>query len=247
MGCVSKGWKLGFGIPLLLLGLVLVGSGGLMLSFIGADGRLTSPAFHAASEGVAIVADDIQIENLPGARDTFTGLQATVELDITSTGGDLFIGVAPAEDAMSYLRDAPIDVVSDFDPFDVRTRPIRGRGQVEPPSSQDFWVASTEGGRPFSWELLPGEWWLVVMNPDGSAGVDVGGTASIDVPVLGAAVAGLLVFGLATLAGGLIFVISATRTAPRARPGTPPPPPPSGLGGRPAPPRPDAIGWRDPR
>lgn len=239
---MSKGWKLGIGIPLLLLGLVLAGSTGLALSFFGADGRLTSPAFHAATEGVAIVADDIQIDDLPGARDTFTQLQATVELDLSGVSGDIFIGVAPAADARAYLRDAPIDVVSDFDPFALRTRPVRGRANVERPGSQDFWVASTDGGRPLTWDLVPGDWWLVVMNVDGSAGVDVGGTASVEVPVLGAALAVLLVVGLAMLAGGLIFVVSAARTGARTRAGTPPPPPPPTVGGRPAPPRPDSLG-----
>ncbi len=166
-------------------------------------------------------------------------------MDLTSAGGELFVGIAPAGEARAYLDGAPIAAVTHLDPIGLRTRDVPGSGRVEPPGSQDIWVVSTEGSRPLSWTLLPGNWWLVVMNADGSAGVDVAGTASIHVPVLGTVVVVLLVVGLALLAGGLGFVISGTRATPRARRGASPPPPPpaSGLGGAAAPPpRPDAFG-----
>jgi len=242
---VSRGWKLGIGIPMLLIGLVLAASMGLVLSFFGPGGRLRSPELRASSDGVAIVADDIKLDGFPDARETFTQLQATVEVDLTSVEGDLFIGVAPAAEARSYLEGAPIAIVTELVPFGLRTRDVPGDGGVGAPGSRDIWVASSEGGRPLSWTLLPGDWWLVVMNADGSAGVDVTGTASIHAPVLGTVVLVLLIVGLGLLAGGLGFVISGTRATPRAKRGAPPPPPPpaAGLGGGVTPPpRPDAFG-----
>jgi hypothetical protein len=238
---MSKGWKLGIGIPLLLLGLVLAGTMGLVLSFLGTDGRFTSPELRAAGDGVAIVAEDIRFEDLPEARETFTQLQGTIRVDLRSANGDIFVGIAPAAEAEEYLDGAAIDVVTDLEPLGVRTRTIAGKGDVEPPGAQDIWVVSTDSERPLEWTLLPGDWWLVVMNVDGSAGVTVAGTAAVEVPVVGAVVIVLLVVGLALLAGGLGFIISATRSRPRVHAATPAPPPPV-VGGRPAPPRPDAFG-----
>jgi hypothetical protein len=237
---MSKGWKLGIGIPLLLLGLLLAGSMGLVLSFLGTEGRFTSPELRAAGDGVAIVAEDIRFEDLPEARETFTQLQATIRVDLRSANGDIFVGIAPATEAEEYLDGAAIDVVTDLEPLGVRTRTIAGKGDVEPPGAQDIWVVSTDSERPLEWTLLPGDWWLVVMNVDGSAGVDVAGTAGVEVPVVGAVVIALLIVGLALLAGGLGFIISATRTRPPVHAATPAPPPI--VGGRPAPPRPDAFG-----
>lgn len=238
---MSRGWKLGIGIPLLLLGLLLAGSMGLVLSFLGTDGRFTSPELRAVGPGVAIVAEDIRFEDLPDARETFTQLQATIRIDLRSANGDVFVGIAPATEAEEYLDGAAIDVVTDLEPFGVRTRTVPGTGDVEPPGAQDIWVVSTDSERPLEWTLLPGDWWLVVMNVDGSAGVDVAGTAAVEVPVVGAIAIGLLIVGLALLAGGLGFVISAARTQRRVLAAAPAPPPPV-VGGRPAPPRPDAFG-----
>ena len=239
---MSKGWKLGIGIPLLLIGLVLASSMGLVLAIFGSDGKLSTPGFRANGTGVAIVADDLRIDDLPDARETFTQLQATVQVDLSSAGEDVFVGVAPAAQAQAYLEGAPIDVVTDLDAPEIRTRPVRGRGRVAPPGSQDIWVATAEDGRPLEWTLLPGEWWLVVMNADGSPGIDVSGTAAVEVPVLGAFVVAVLIVGLALMAGGLAFVISAIRMGSRTRRDAPPPPPPPSTSGRSAPPRPDAYG-----
>jgi hypothetical protein len=240
---VARGLKLGIGIPLVLLGLVLAAGVGLALSLFGPDGRLSSPEVRGRSDGVAIVMEDIHIDGVPRAMDTFTQLQATAELDLTSPGGDVFVGIAPAAEARAYLKGAPIDVVTDVDvhggPVELRTRSIRGRGDVAPPASQDFWIASTQGEHRISWTLVPGDWWLVVMNADGSRGVDVAGTASIDVPFLAGVMWGLLIVGVAMLAGGIALIVSATR-APRAQARAIPAPPATPAGGG-APPRPDPI------
>lgn len=244
---MPKGLKLVVGIPLLLIGMLMAAGMGLVLSLLGVDGRLSSPELRASSQGVAIVADDIPLDEFPEARDAFTQLQAMVELDFGSGSGSgsdgIFLGIAPASQARDYLEDAPIDRVTDFDPFGIAQTASRpGSGDVGPPGAQDFWVTTSEGGRPLSWTLLPGEWWLVVMNADGSAGVEVAGTASVHVPALTVVVVIFLIVGLGLLAGGIFFVISATRMHPRIRRDAPPPPPPPLVGSRVAPPRPDAFG-----
>ena len=237
---MSRGWKLGIGIPLALIGLIVAASMGLVLSLFGPDGRLSSPELHASTEGVALVVEDIHIDALPDARETFTQLQARAELEVED--GNIFMGIAPESEARVYLEGARIDVVTEIAFGDVQTQTVKGKGSVEPPGSQDIWVVSTEGDQPLSWTLIPGAWWLVVMNADGSSGVDVTGVASIDIPLLAGFAWVILVVGLGMLAGGVALMISGARTPRKGDVGAPPPPPPTGVARGAPPPRPDTFG-----
>jgi hypothetical protein len=69
-----------------------------------------------------------------------------------------------------------------------------------------------------TWKVRDGDWSVVVMNADGSAGVDAGVRAGADVPFLGPA-------GWITLGGGLVLLAGAggllylgIRKPPRTRP-----------------------------
>lgn len=218
-----------------------------MLAIFGLDGRLHLDGLRASSRGVAILADDLQLRDFPDARDAFIELRAVVEVGVHSSSGEIFVGIGRADDVAGYLEGAPIDRVQDLDPIQIDLRQVPGTGSVARPGSQDFWAESVEGAgaQTLSWRLERGTWSLVVMNADGSRGIDVTADAAIDVPLLGRTALVLLVAGLALLAGGLAFVISGTRT-PRKRNASQPPAPPGAPAHAPpaaaTPPRPDAFG-----
>lgn len=115
----------------------------------------------------------------------------------------LFVGIAPTRQVRDYLRGSDHELVRDvsFDPFraDYEQRP--GDGKPGLPAAQDFWTASSSGHgtRALTWEVEEGDWSVVVMNEDASAGVDARVKAGADVPFLAGA-------GWVSLSAGLIVL-----------------------------------------
>jgi hypothetical protein len=83
-----------------------------------------------------------------------------------------------------------------------------GSRTPEPPASQEFWMATTEGPGPRSldWEPQAGAWKLVVMNADADAGIDISASIGVDHPWLPV---GLVVVGITTLLTGALAVVTA--------------------------------------
>ena len=153
------------------------------------------------------------------------------ELRISAeSAAPLFVGIAPTEDVERYLAGVEHDEVTDFDvdPFALATE--RRAGVVEPadPGAQGFWAASVEGtgAQTLDWDGERGGMSIVVMNADGSPGVDAELTLGAHIPHLtwiglGSGIAGGL---LAILAGLLVYL--GVRPAPHA-PLSPAPPAPA--------------------
>ncbi len=77
-----------------------------------------------------------------------------------------------------------------------------------------FWEASATGpgAQTLEWEPETGRFWVVVMNTDGSAGVDVGVSFGARVPILRTVRSMLLAGGFIALAiGGLVIYLGAIR------------------------------------
>ena len=232
---MSRGLKLAIGIPLIVLGALLVIGGGASVAFIGVDGRF-STGWRAHGDGVAVVVDSVDVRDLPRQK-TLVDLQTEVELSARGAG-EVFLGVAPAGDAEAYLAGAAIDRVDHVATFngELQVIPVAGADAVAPPDEQDIWVVSSggPGERRIRWQVEPGDWWVVVMNADGSAGVDVDGDATFRLPFLGPVAVAVLLFGLVILGGGVALLILGLRTPPKGMVAVPPPP-----GGAPA--RPDQL------
>jgi hypothetical protein len=123
----------------------------------------------------------------------------------------LFIGIARTDDVERYLTGVEYDEVTDFevDPFKLATERHSGTKNPAVPGSETIWAASVHGAGPqtLEWDEQ-GDWSVVVMNEDGSAGVDAQLSFGAHVPHftwigIGAAIAGA-VFLL--LAAGLIYL-----------------------------------------
>jgi len=252
-GAVSRGLKLGFGIPLILLGLFLTLGGLALLAFVGVDGTFTTPQLTVTSDANAIVFDSILVErDLPATGD----FAARIGIDVTSDKGDVFVGIGPARDVARYLRGVAVDqaIELDFPSDQLKTTTIPGERRPATPGEQDFWAAQDEGSgdRSVDWTLDRGDWTLVVMNADGSPGLTVHGAATIDVPALGGVTIGFLVGAILALVGGIWLVVTAGRARPvgpgpvPATPGAQSPGAPAAHAADasmpPAPPRPDGTG-----
>ncbi|MFL6096991.1 MAG: hypothetical protein ACJ71Y_16185, partial [Blastococcus sp.] len=86
-----------------------------------------------------------------------------------------------------------------------------------PPGEQDFWTAQASGSgtQSLTWSPTAGNWVLVVMNADGSAGVSVAARLGATVPALGGLAWGLLAVGLVLLLLGVLAIVLAIHR-PRA-------------------------------
>jgi hypothetical protein len=211
-----------------LLAVVLVAAGGLMLWGDGQkdrDGYLSTSSDRFAAGGYAVTSDDLDVDlGAQGAlvdRDTF----GNVRLKATSHNGKpVFVGIAPTGDVSAYLRASAHSSVTDLDasPFRVTYRAHPGDRRPAAPAQQRFWAASAHGSgtQTMTWKVRDGSWSVVVMNADGSRGVDAGVSAGASVPFLTPLAWVSLGGGLLLLAvsGGLIYLGART---PRRRPDRP--------------------------
>jgi len=168
-----------------------------------------------------------------------------VRLEATSTTGDnVFIGIAPQTDVDRYLADVQHTQVRDIqtNPFRAEYTEVPGTVRPAPPTTQNIWVAGAAGPgtQELSWSVQPGSWAIVVMNADASQQVSVDLSAGVHTSLFGAAATGFLWVGVLTIVAGVILVVFgivglARRTPPGpVGPGggypavpAPPPPPPS--------------------
>ena len=89
----------------------------------------------------------------------------------------IFIGIAREADVGAYLNGVAHAEVRDIDfpPFRVDYREHCGDATPIPPRALSVWtvLAQGSGRQSVDWPLERGTWNLVVMNADGSAGIDV--------------------------------------------------------------------------
>jgi hypothetical protein len=125
---------------------------------------------------------------------------------------DVFVGIARTSDVSAYLRGTAHATVTDLDyaPFDADYDTAGGARRAEPPTDQRIWAAQAHGAgaQSLTWDVADGDWSVVVMNADGSAGVDAGVSAGAKVPFLVPIAWGSLGIGVVLLvaAGGILFV-----------------------------------------
>jgi hypothetical protein len=197
--------------------LVAMAVGGLALwgdSQKDRDGYLSTGTDRYAASTNALTTDELDFDGVyPGfGGDAF----GKVRLQATSRDGKpVFVGVARTADVERYLDGTRHTDVTDvdYDRFDPSYRDFDGSVPAAP-GTQGFWAASAEGAgtQTMDWEAREGRWSVVVMNADGSAGVDAGVKAGAKLGFLDSLGWGLLGGGLVLLAAGGGAIVAGIRS-----------------------------------
>ncbi len=134
----------------------------------------------------------------------------------------LFVGIGPADEVARYLDGVDHSEMVDLDvwPFVVRYDEHAGGAPATAPTEQDFWVESRIGTGPvlLQTDLPAGDWRAVVMNADGSAGVQADLAVGATLPVLHLLALAGLVVGVLLVAGGLVLFVFGLRAFRLRRP-----------------------------
>jgi len=174
--------------------------------FISDGHRLERSSFAITSEGIDVLSD------APGwVADRLTDPVDVRVSGSSNDGSDLFLGIGTSDDVEAYLTGVAYDEVDsiEFEGSDIDYVHHGGASSPGVPGGESFWATSVEGPgiQTLDWSIEQGEWTVVVMNADGSAGVD----ASL---VFGARISnfvwvawGVFAFGVFVMLGGVFLVL----------------------------------------
>jgi hypothetical protein len=189
---------------------------GMALTWAHATQRDDDGYFSTSSERLdtatpVIISDELDLGVSPSDTRWFdAGDLATVRIDVEGVGDSpAFVGIGPSADVAAYLDGVAQAQIEDveLDPFRVEYQFREGVDQADPPTEQDLWVAQGTDGEPLVWDLESGDWVVVVMNADGSAGVSVDAAVAAKVDWLLPLGIGLLIGGFVFLVGGALLVV----------------------------------------
>jgi hypothetical protein len=161
----------------------------------------------------AITTGDIDLRADPGPNWLFESVGVTVRLQATAVNDDasLFTGIGPTADVDVYLSGVARDEIEDVTAGGrVRYNTAPGANQATPPAEEDFWVASTSGTgtQTIEWDVAEGEWVVVLMNSDGSAGILADVTVGVRSGVVLAIGVGMLAVGGVLLAVAVAIILA---------------------------------------
>jgi hypothetical protein len=207
----------------------LLAIGGLALygdSQKDSDGYLSTDThqFEAGTRALATENLDVDLDGGGGVLDSGDFGEARVQVD---SRGDkpVFVGIARTSDVEDYLAGVSHSTLTDVStsPFEADYDHHAGSRDPLAPADANIWAATQQGTgkQTLNWEVADGDWSVVVMNADGSAGVDADISAGAEVPFLdeiGWTAIGsggfVLVVGVALLVMGIRRPSNPTGTAP---------------------------------
>ncbi len=202
------------------LGALPAGAVGLWLDRTGRDasGFIGTDLKRFSSTGHAIVTEPGALRFDGPAWVTNQLLGEVRVTGVSGTAAPLFIGIATSRDAANYLSPVEHTVIHRLDqnsPEPVSDERA-GRAPAERPGPQWIWVAQASGPglQAVHWQPRVGDWSVVVMNADGSRGVQADLAVSASVPWLENAAYGFLGGGTLAL---LIGILLAARRPARER------------------------------
>jgi Domain of unknown function (DUF4389) len=134
------------------------------------DGFLMSPSEDFSTATYAIVSESADVD-FGGSESAARAILGDVRIR-SESDRDVFVGIAQDTDVEEYLNGVEQSVVTDIGKGPEYSHRA-GDAPNSPPGAQDFWVASTSGSgeQTLEWKPEDGSWSAVVMNSDGSRGV----------------------------------------------------------------------------
>ena len=207
-------------IVALTLGFVIavVGIGGIVVGATtasafpqqGQDGYLTSSVVKVSTNFSALTSSPVSID-IDDVPFDFGSIRLTAES--AASDGQVFIGIGPKADVEAYLSGVHRTEVTSVQmlPFRVHYRDVPGSTvpTVSAPAEQSFWVAASSGSGPqqITMEVRSGDWILVIMNSDASAGITSDLRAAVNSPMAGSVISGLWIGGIIALILGTALII----------------------------------------
>jgi hypothetical protein len=171
---------------------------GIVLFAASADGDRTElPTFSVVSNGRALHADDL--DHVHRHDDDSWFITQVGDISVTASDEVLFAGIGPTDEVRSFLL---------------------GTGR---PGAETFWIDRSEGTTvDLVWEARAGDWSAVVMNADGTRGVDA--TFDVSIPSGPVRLVAWLVTTVATgiLVTGVVLIWVGWRGDRRTREPQPP-------------------------
>jgi len=154
------------------------------------DGYLTSDAHRFETGTRALATENLDIDL--GDADVLADDLGRVQIEAQSNDGKpLFVGIARTNAVERYLDGVPHATVHDvengpFDSFHAETTRHAGNRHPVAPEHAGIWAVSSQGAgkQAADVEVREGDWSVVVMNADGSLGVDADVSAGASVPFL---------------------------------------------------------------
>jgi uncharacterized protein DUF4389 len=188
-----------------LAGLAGLAGGGTALVFDrtqrDASGYLMTGSSSYSTDTYALVSDSYRAG---AAGDVFAvrDILGTVRVRTQSTE-PVFVGIGKAAAVDSYLAGVHREVATRLDAHRSDFRLKAGGAPRTPPTAQHFWATRTvgSGAQTLSWKPANGSWRVVLMRPDGSAGV----SAELSI---GARFPNLLWIGIGVLGGGALLLVA---------------------------------------
>jgi hypothetical protein len=180
-----------------------------------------SQRFEASTHALATANLDLDLDgvhNVVSSPDL-----GEVRLDVSPQSEKaVFVGIARSDAVTSYLSGVDHTVLTDldYDPFEASYSRRGGDTRPAPPADQRIWAASTQGSgsQTLTWDAEDGDWSVVVMNADGSPGVQVDVSAGAKVPYLSGIGWGVLGGGVGLFTVATVLVVLGLR-GPRKRSG----------------------------
>jgi hypothetical protein len=131
--------------------------------------------------------------------------------------GPVFVGIGTADAVDGYLggvERAVLHSIGSSTSYDV----VGASAPGALPGGQDVWVASSEGSgtRTLEWVPRQGTWTIVVMNADGTRGIQVRADMGATIPDLLWISLVVLAVGVVLLAGALAMIVIPVQRASRS-------------------------------
>ena len=169
-------------------------------------GYLTADSHTVATAGYVITSNELG--ELHGQ--AWGGALGTVRVRATGTSStaDVFIGIARKAAVNGYLAGVNRTVVTGWFPLATSEVASAGAAPRTAPIDARFWTAqaSGPGTQTLTWRPESGDWTLVVMRPNGGAGVSVTADVGANVPDLAWFAVGFCVVGLLLLGAAIVLI-----------------------------------------
>jgi hypothetical protein len=226
----NNGWEIGRFIALFFGGIIAFAGFGVLMGGVAltssrgwitdSNGYINTRSIVLQTDTYALVQQNININIEPMMiwRPTTEDI-VTLRINVKSSSPseEIFIGIASAGDANSYLNNVKYDRLTNMNWGWERSPGVidqptykRSSGTEQPvtPTSKNIWIKTAKGTgtQTLEWAPSSGDYWIVVMNANSSPGVDVTSQLGLKIPFLTGIGNILIGVGIFTLLIG-IFVI----------------------------------------